>query len=160
MKTHSKYHCEIIKKTIEEITGIDDIGTYTRKRAYSENRMYYYKICKILTTASLSVIGKACNGRDHATVLSGIKTFDNYNDVGQLSNKELFEHCLNICSTKLRKHYKKPITQNDYKIKFIKLVEKYRSVINSQASEILELKKTISNLEQETLNFKFMNHEI
>ncbi len=68
---------EFIKDRLEATTGLD-ISDNTRKREYINLRAVYYKLCKEYTIDSLSKIGGLV-GRDHATVLHGLKTFDTLN---------------------------------------------------------------------------------
>jgi len=49
----------------------------TRKRENITARQFYYKFAKLLTKKSLYEIGREVN-RDHATVLRGLKMFDDY----------------------------------------------------------------------------------
>ena len=63
-----------IKELVENNTNIS-IVTKNRKREIVYARSIYYKLCKEHTRESLSTIGKTVK-RDHATVLHGIKVFN------------------------------------------------------------------------------------
>jgi chromosomal replication initiation ATPase DnaA len=67
-----------IKDYIEELTQMD-LTAKTRKRAVVDVRRVAFKVTKSLTRISLTSIGELYN-KDHATVLHGIKTFDNLYD--------------------------------------------------------------------------------
>lgn len=62
---------------------IETLKAKTRKREVVEARQIYFKRAKELTTSSLASIGELV-GRDHATVLHGIKTVGNVKELGQL----------------------------------------------------------------------------
>jgi len=63
-----------IKELVENNTNIK-LGMRNRKREVVYARSIYYKLCKEHTRESLSTIGKTVR-RDHATVLHGVKVFD------------------------------------------------------------------------------------
>ena len=74
-----------IKKYIEKQTGFDDIGTVSRNRKIVFCRYIAFKLCKDFSHAlSLESIGKTF-GRDHSTVLVGLKEFNN------LYNQSIFK---------------------------------------------------------------------
>ena len=65
-----------IRKAVELVSGIDDLSLKTRKREYIDARMIYYKIASEITEKSTVKIGmEVC--KDHATVMHGLKTFEN-----------------------------------------------------------------------------------
>ena len=64
-----------IKKAVESVFNTK-LSVKTRKRDVIYMRCIYYKLCRDLTFESLNSIGKQVN-KDHATVLHGLKTFDN-----------------------------------------------------------------------------------
>lgn len=65
-----------IREMVEFETGLD-ISVPTRKREYVCARNIYYKLAKNHTTATTTAIGRTL-GKDHGTILHGIKAFDNY----------------------------------------------------------------------------------
>lgn len=64
-----------IKTLVEQETN-NTLNSKTRKREIVYTRSVYFKLCKLHTQQSLAAIGKPV-GRDHATVLHGIRLFDN-----------------------------------------------------------------------------------
>lgn len=64
-----------IKTLVEQETN-NTLNTKTRKRDIVYTRAVYFKLCRIHTQQPLSDIGKTV-GKDHATVLHGIKVFNN-----------------------------------------------------------------------------------
>ena len=65
---------DFIIDTLQNKTGLN-IRKRTQKREYFLARAIYYKLAKEYTFCSLSKIGAEV-GKDHATVLHGIKKFD------------------------------------------------------------------------------------
>ena len=83
---------KIIKKAVESAFNTC-ISVKSRKREIVYMRSIYYKLCKDFTNESLNAIGKQVN-KDHATVLNGLKIFDNIID--NFWEKELFNVYMNI----------------------------------------------------------------
>lgn len=52
-----------------------NLSTPSRKRELVYGRAIYFKLCKDLTRTSLEQVGKSVN-RDHASVIHGLKLFD------------------------------------------------------------------------------------
>jgi hypothetical protein len=69
----------LVIKIVERHYGISKevICTKTRKREVFEARSCYYKLTQVYTKYSLSEIGQFVGYTDHATVLNGIRSFDN-----------------------------------------------------------------------------------
>lgn len=67
---------EDIKRYVENYFNVDDIGVISRKRPLPYLRWANYKIAKTYTKKTLEEIGNACGGRDHATVVHALKTYD------------------------------------------------------------------------------------
>ena len=62
-------------KEIVEIETDSDLKLKSRQREIVYARSIYYKLCKTHTRATLSSIGKSVK-KDHATVLHGLRLFD------------------------------------------------------------------------------------
>ena len=62
-------------KEIVEIETDADLKLKSRQREIVYARSIYYKLCKTHTRATLSSIGKSVK-KDHATVLHGLRLFD------------------------------------------------------------------------------------
>jgi hypothetical protein len=62
---------KFIRNIVEKVTNLD-LGEGNRKRDYSDARAMYYKICRDMTNETVQAIGVEV-GRDHATVVHGIK---------------------------------------------------------------------------------------
>lgn len=88
-----------IKRTVENVTGVDDISSKSRSFDNSMARWIYIKIAREHTALPLKSIGEVIN-RDHTTVLHGLKNIDfelSYNS--DLQTK--YERALIICMSKL-----------------------------------------------------------
>jgi chromosomal replication initiation ATPase DnaA len=83
---------KIIKEAVESAFNTS-INVKSRRREIVYIRSIYYKLCKDFTKESLDAIGKHVN-KDHATVLNGLKIFNNIID--NFWEKELFDVYLNI----------------------------------------------------------------
>jgi hypothetical protein len=127
-----------------------DISVKSRTRPHPYYRCVYYKLCKDFTKFSLAEIGSQLNPidkYDHATVLHGLKRFDEWKDQNWFITYYKFYKALSLTIYKEKnqnKDNKEFETIDDvkqyYKLNFIKLVEKYRSIINKQSKQLYNLK--------------------
>ena len=78
---------KFIRSIVEQVTELD-LSNGNRKRDYSDARAIYYKICRDMTKSTIEYIGKEV-GRDHATVLHGIK------NVFPVVDKQLYIEVMN-----------------------------------------------------------------
>jgi len=68
-----------IKNLINNRLDIDSICDKTNERPFPYYRNVYFRLCKdFCGRCSLEKIGKECNNRDHATVLHGLKRFEEF----------------------------------------------------------------------------------
>jgi len=67
---------EMIKEIVDNYFELD-LKRNTRKRNYVEARAVFYKLCREFTKLSLEQIGQQVN-KDHASVLHGIKSLNNW----------------------------------------------------------------------------------
>ena len=67
---------EMIKEIVSNYFELDIVRN-TRKRQYVEARAMFYKLCREFTKLSLEEIGKQVK-RDHASVLHGIRSLNNW----------------------------------------------------------------------------------
>ncbi len=67
---------EMIKEIVDNYFELN-LKRNTRKRNYVEARAIFYKLCREFTKLSLEQIGKQVD-RDHASVLHGIKSLNNW----------------------------------------------------------------------------------
>jgi DNA-binding transcriptional MerR regulator len=119
-----------IKRTVENVTGIEDIATKSRKFDESMARWIYIKIARENTTSPLKAIGEVIN-RDHTTVLHGVKNIDfelSYNS--DLQTK--YDRALIISLSKLNTQNIEQIDQriSELKSELFKLEVKRKSILN------------------------------
>lgn len=89
--------CILIKKLVQRLSGVANIGHKTRNRDYVHLRKIYCKLCQDFTLSSLRVIGKGLRkGYDHATVLHAIKTFDIHFELNQLNHVVIYHKAYKI----------------------------------------------------------------
>jgi hypothetical protein len=136
-----------LKKTIQEVTGID-INEVTRKRETIEARAIYYKVLKqIDKKKSLKSIG-ASVGKDHATVLHSLKNYDmfeQFNPTLKLFRKQIMQR-LNYATPDILDMTKDELIQS-LQIDVMKL-----------SGEIENLQETITNLQKPRNNYKIVNN--
>jgi len=78
---------ETIKEIVERYFEIN-ISRNTRKRQYVEARAIYFKLCREFTQLSLGQIGESVN-RDHASVLHGVRSINNWVQVDKRMNNSM-----------------------------------------------------------------------
>lgn len=88
---------EDIRALVELKSGVD-LSNPSRKREYVYCRAIYFKLCRTLTKSTLGAIGRSV-GRDHASVLHGVKTYDNIICQGY---EPEFNRIYHSCKRKLR----------------------------------------------------------
>lgn len=94
-----------IFNVVSDNTGIevDDIKKETRKREIVEARMQVILFLKEFTDLSLSGIGSKVGGKDHATVLHGIKTINNLCDTNKALKSQI-DYSRSVIINKTRKY--------------------------------------------------------
>ena len=104
-----------IKKAVESVFNTK-LSVKTRKRDVIYMRCIYYKLCRDLTFESLNSIGKQVN-RDHATVLHGLKTFDNI--INEFWEKEYFNVYNNLKTNynEISVYYLSPLAYEGFEFK-------------------------------------------
>ena len=119
-----------IKKLVEQETN-NSLNTKTRKRDIVYTRAVYFKLCRIHTQQPLSNIGRPV-GRDHATVLHGIRLFDNVLIEYEQSYLELFtkldEQIRKQTGKKLRHTQKLLNPEMYYRKKYTRLLLEHRDI--------------------------------
>ena len=76
---------KIIREAVETITGCDT-NKVTRVREYVQARAMYYHFAR-KSGATLTAIGQS-NGKDHATIIHGLKKFEEYHNYDELFRKQ------------------------------------------------------------------------
>jgi hypothetical protein len=160
--------CKLIKEGVETLSGITDLTVRDRTMYVINARMTYYKLCKMFTDKSLEKIGKIMGNRTHATVLSGIKTFDNLYATGELLTEDIYrvltlsyskgEKALDIRDIKSVEGVKKY-----YRIKFLRHIEKSHKLINKYRRKLNKIERhtfiskvlELDEIELKELEYKF-----
>lgn len=130
---------DFIKKTVEQLAKVDDISINSRKREVSSYRFIFCQLCREFSANiqnySLASVGRVIN-RNHATVLHAHKKFEHDN----LNNHRVYQRAIPIIYDYLElqesEEHGKEILNNYYRLKHIRLSEKYRSVINNLRDRI------------------------
>ena len=131
-------NCKTIKRTVEGVSGVEDISIRRRKGNLPQIRFVYFKLCEVykreLKFPSLETIGKEVK-RNHATVLHGLKAFEIDNKTNHNGISDLYNECLDelaiIMPDVLTKEQINENIKRHFRIKSIIMQKKYREVINS-----------------------------
>lgn len=117
-----------------------DLSYPSRVRARVYARAIYFKLCKEHTRKSLSEIG-SCVDRDHATVLHGIKIFDDVILEYEMNLYEVYDKLSRIISkcNKTRDRDIRP--EKYYRDKYADLIIKHRTLLNEH--RILKTKEYV-----------------
>lgn len=138
--------CFFIKKRIEELSCVKNIGERNRKWPMPDLKFIYSKLCRDYTVCSLDKIGYFLGEYDHATILHHINKFDDLFYAGQLKVLDIYNK---ICIELDRKdHHKLVYSKNNYlktknKLSIFKIIDKSNSIIKRQRTEIQKLKDLI-----------------
>lgn len=116
-----------IRELVEHETGYDLTNT-KRTTEYVYMRAMYYKLCREYTLHSLNTIGKSV-GKNHATVLHGLKLFDNWIDKHEKSYIDTYSKLDKIIASKLNRE-RKYRDKEYYRNKYAKTLIKLRDVEN------------------------------
>jgi hypothetical protein len=138
-----------IKELYEFESGILDLSVKNRKRLVADVRFCYFKSCKnnLSRNVSLSSIGKLVK-RDHATVLHGLKQYDNNygkdyflaNDIYEEVEKKIYKIKHNLV------FLQEGETNQDWKANYKNLMKRSELLINDLKSENEELKIRLRHL--------------
>lgn len=120
-------------KEIVEFKFSANLNEKSRSRYLVYTRAVYFKLCRKYTHLTLSAIGKTV-GKDHATVLHGIRLYDE-----QVTRYSPFH----------KKVYKSIAKKISGKIDMENLI--YQSKINDLTEQIEKLQKNLHDIKQESL---------
>lgn len=78
IQNNFRVSCEIIKKAVEDVADIYDLGIPSRKAYIRDCRFSYFQICKELSDDyfSLQTVADVVNRESHGTVLNGLEEFE------------------------------------------------------------------------------------
>jgi hypothetical protein len=119
-----------IKELVEQETN-NTLDTKTRKRDIVYTRAVYFKLCRVHTLLPLSEIGLIVN-KNHATVLHGLRLFNNVLVEYEQSYLELFskldEQIRKQTGKKLRNTQKLLNPEIFYRKKYTRLLLEHRDI--------------------------------
>lgn len=118
---------EQIKKIVEHHTDLN-LSNTSRVQNFVYTRAMYFKLCREYTLYSLSDIGKSV-GKNHATVLHGLKLFDDW----ICEHEETYMDKLKKIDDDIRKKFHvrggRVKTREYYKRKYVSLVNEHRALM-------------------------------
>jgi hypothetical protein len=88
--------CKLIKRLLERLSGVQDIGARNRNRELSDIRKTYYKLCQQFSLASSTAMADALGGYDHSTALHNIIQFNNLYGSDSFTCNELYDESKEI----------------------------------------------------------------
>ncbi len=135
---------ESLKNEIEFKTGID-LSSKSRRRDNVYARSLYFKICKKVTRHSLASIGRSVN-RDHATVLHGVRVFDNVVSVYERDLMDLYSELIKKYDKDEMREFTDPVDYwkeqlHDLENKYHDLLEEYNKIETLNAFMKATMKK-------------------
>lgn len=159
-----KQKCIRIKKLVETISKVSDIGKRTRKKPFPEYKKIYAKLCLQFTKSSLQVIGDVLGGAkpyDHATIIHAHDSFNDLFSTNGLDLPDIYKKAV-IQLNKEKDLFKEldneeiPLSlfklNQSNRIKLFKIITKSHSIINKQQQQINFYKNKFEELLQEKLN--------
>lgn len=140
---------QMIKEIVDNYFELN-LKRNTRKRQYVEARAIFYKLCREFTKLSLEEIGEQVN-RDHASVLHGIRSLNNW-----VEYDNRIKSNLRILRNKVRnfEDEKNNVIELDESIvlKYVQLKEQ----VKEQEEIINDLRKALADItEKHTRREKF-----
>ena len=127
------------EKILKEIRSIVEqefnlnLKNKTRKQEYVFARAVYYKLCKEITKNSYDDIGKTLD-KDHATVLHGVRMFDNF-----LVQKAFYKNELSIYN-KVMEVYTDESDKNPSTL--IEKIKAEKLKLQKEKQEVIKIYKT------------------
>lgn len=117
-----------IRQLVEKELELD-LSHPSRVRARVYARAIYFKLCREHTLKSLSEIG-SCVDRDHATVLHGIKIFDDVILEYEMNLYEVYNRLDKIISKCNNTREKDVRPERYYRNKYADLLVEHRTLLN------------------------------
>ena len=118
----------VIRNAVESMFNTQ-IHIPSREREMVYMRSIYYKLCKDFTFESLAKIGKAVN-KDHATVIHGLKVFDNL--INPLWEKDYYNRYLKLherlnkkIDTQVKRSNPNKFYRDKYRVKLLQNKQMY-----------------------------------
>ena len=115
-----------IKEIVERETG-HDLTQVSRKTELVYTRAMYYNLCREYTLHSLEAIGKSV-GKNHATVLHGIKLYRDWIDQHEERYMQTYEKIDKLVSREFKRENAKHRGRDFYRRKYAKVLLELRDV--------------------------------
>ena len=115
-----------IKEIVERETG-HDLTQVSRKTELVYTRAMYYNLCREYTLHSLEAIGKSV-GKNHATVLHGIKLYRDWIDQHEERYIQAYEKIDKLVSREFKRQNQKYKGRDFYRRKYAKVLLELRDV--------------------------------
>lgn len=128
-----KTNCNIIKRAIEDVADIYDLGIRSRKSYIRDCRFSYFQICKELSDGyfSLQTVADVVNRVSHATVLNGLEEFEHQYGTELFRANDVYKEALamsiqeiQIDNKKLLKKIKKLQSSEEFLISQMEVIYK------------------------------------
>ena len=150
----SKMKCERIKAIVEEVSGYPDIGVKARTRPYPELRKIYTKLCRLFSSAPLTLIGLVVNS-SHTMTVHNIAKFNELHESGGLDFLYVYDICLSLLQDEREKNAYDILVKNNVNIERVKLPTVFKPkdqesdlIIAEKDNEIKRLKGIIQDINQ------------
>lgn len=117
-----------IREIVENHTRIN-IGDKSRIQKFVYTRAMYFKLCREYTLFGLGEIGKSV-GRNHATVIHGIKLFDDWISEHEEIYINQYERIEKEIANKFKVRGGKLKTRGHYKRKYANILKDHRILIH------------------------------
>ena len=117
-----------IREIVEKYAKID-ISSKTRIQKFVYTRAMYFYLCREYTILSLKEIGRSVN-KDHATVIHGVKLFNDWISEHEKGFIKMYEKIENEIQKKFKIRGGKSKTRGFYKRKYAKILIEHRTLIH------------------------------
>jgi uncharacterized protein YunC (DUF1805 family) len=127
-----------ILKLVELTSNVQNISKRSRDETLKNLRFVYMKLSKRYTKCSLAQIGHVCGGLDHASVLHGIKRFDQLYETPRFSyESDIYDEIIGLLGDTLAYRNQKI----NYRDRFLNYLEKRQGVVKRINYKLKRLKK-------------------
>ena len=117
-----------IREIVENQTQIN-IGDKSRVQKFVYTRAMYFKLCREYTLSGLGEIGKSI-GKNHATVLHGVKLFDDWISEHEEVYINQYERIEKEIANKFKVRGSKIKTRGFYKRKYAEILKDHRTLMH------------------------------
>ena len=130
-----------IRKIVEDKTELE-LTHKSRTTDYVYARAMFYKVCREYSLGTFETIGKVVN-KNHATVLHGVKLFDNWISVNEPNYIEAYAEINKKVASLCKKEEQRFKSRDYYKKKFIGSLNLNRTLIKEK-QQLQEILRTLN----------------